>query len=248
MLKTKLILVVGVPGARMDFVAGWLSLLPNFVNMNWGLDPVTRQSYGDMRFAKMLDYGQSFDDVWPGQFQLSAAADLYITGTGHGTNLSQLQDKMASGQVKTVIINTSGPDVNVKKIKWEFIVKTYLSQNKVSYHQAYRKNTWMIDDLIDKLPEHVNNKDRVAKVEELLRNPMGDTFTAQTSCPGAINLDYNLVFQPNGSRYLCDQLELGISSNSPYHDHWNHMLPLADTPSEVDVWERIWRYNNYFTD
>jgi hypothetical protein len=232
----------------MDFVAGWLSLLPNFVNMNWGIDPVTHQSYGDMRFAKMLDYNESFDDVWPKQFQLSADTNLYVTGTGHGTDLHKLQDKIASGLVKTVIINTSGPNVNVKKIKWEFIVKTYLSQNKVSYHQAFRKNTWMVDDLIDKLPEHVTNKDRVAKVDELLKNPIGDTFTAQTRCPGAINVDYDLLFQPNGSQYLCNQLEIGVADNALHHRHWDYLLPLADSPHELDVWERMWRYRDYFTD
>jgi hypothetical protein len=246
MLKTKLVLVVGAPGARMDFVAGWLSLLPNFVNMNWGLDPITHQSYGDMRFAKMLDYGESFDDIWPGQFQLSADTNLYITGTGHGGNLNKLQDKMAAGLVKTVIINTSSPTVNVKKIKWEFVIKTYLSQNKVSYHQAYRKNVWLIDGLIDKLPKDITNNDRISKVDELLKNSIGDAFISQIHCPEAINIDYNLLFQSNGSQYLCDQL--AVAADAPYHQHWNAMLPLAESPSELNVWGHLWRYKDYFTD
>jgi hypothetical protein len=248
MLKTKLILVIGVPGARMDFVAGWLSLLPNFVNMNWGVDPVTGQSYGDMRFAKMLDYGESFDKIWPKQFQLSANADLYITGTGHGhrNNLNNLQDKIANESVKPIIIDTSGPDINTKKLKWEFIVKTYLSQNKISYHQAFKKNAWLIDALINNSPEQIDNKDRIATVDELLRNPIGNAFSTSIHCAGAINLDYNQVFQPSGSQYLCDQL--GITVNDRYHQHWNYVLPLSDSPYALTVWGHDWQYKDYFTD
>ena len=42
----KCILITGSPGTKYDFVAGWLSTLPLFMNNFWHIDPVTGKSYG----------------------------------------------------------------------------------------------------------------------------------------------------------------------------------------------------------
>lgn len=246
MVKAKLMLVVGPGGGRMDFVAGWLSLLPNFVNVNWGIDPVTHQSYGDMRFAKELDYGKNFESVWPRQFQLSADTDLYLVGTGHGSSLDQLQDKINSKSAKVVSINTAGPRINGNKIKWEFIVKTYLSYYKISYYQAVKRSKWLIDETIDKLPEHVIDKDRIAAVDALLKTPVGNSYKYQNQSPSVTEVDYDQLFCPGGSRHLCERLEMPV--DDAYHQHWNFIVPLADAPKELTIWGHTWRYEDYFTD
>lgn len=246
MVKAKLMLVIGPGGGRMDFVAGWLSLLPNFVNMNWGIDPVTHQSYGDMRFAKELDYGKDFKSVWPRQFELSADSNLYLTGTGHGNYLDNIQDKINSGSVKVISINTNGSDVNINKIKWEFIVKTYLSQYKISYHRAVKRSAWLIDNTVEKLPEHVTNEDRIAAVAALLKTSSIDSYKYQNYSSDVTEVNYNELFQSGGSRYLCKQLDLTV--DDPYHQYWDFVIPSADSPKELVVWGHTWRYEDYFTD
>jgi hypothetical protein len=239
-------LVIGAGGGRMDFVAGWLSLLPGFIDVNWGIDPITHQSYGDMRFAKLLDQGKSLEDVWPKQFQLSADANLYLVGTGHGHCLTTLEEKINADLVKLVVINTTGSDINVNKLKWEFIVKTYLSEYKISYYRAVNRAKWLIDTMIEKDSGHITVDDRISAVDLLLKNLGGLAYKTQAHHPSAVDVDYNQLFQLDGSRYLCDQL--GMTVNDSYHQHWNHVLPLADSPDTLTAWGHVWRYKDYFTD
>jgi hypothetical protein len=245
MLKAKLMLVVGPGGARMDFVAGWLSLLPNFVNMNWGVDPVTGRSYGDMRFAKMLDHDQSFDDVWPGQFRLSTDTDLYITGTGHGYNLDELQDKIDAGLIKVLTITCKDPTTNFKKIAWDFFVKTHLSQDKCFYYRAI-KSSWAIDRLLVDQINQPTDQDRIRVADVILKNIKVSNLLNNTQHPDSTAIEYNLLFQPGGSQYLCNCL--GIKVDYAYHQYWDCVLPFSDSPHELSVWGHTWRYKDYFTD
>jgi hypothetical protein len=242
MLKTKLMLVSSFPGGRADFIAGWLGLLPNFVDSGWCIDPVTGQSYGNMRFTKMLDKGKSFEDIWLKQFELSADADLYVTGSCHGFQLESLKNEINAGSVKIVSVTISDLATDFKKLKWDFVVKTYLSQNKVSHYRAIKSNTWNIDQNINKSSSDITANDRIAAVDQLLKNPV----SALQYCPeiiGATTVEYNLLFQPNGSQYLCKQL--GINVDDAYHQYWNHMLLIADSPDVLNVWGHTWRKEDY---
>jgi hypothetical protein len=235
-------LVSSVPGGRSDFIAGWLGLLPNFIDSGWCIDPVTGQSYGNMRFTKMLDKGKSFNDVWLKQFKLSADADLCITGSCHGFSLNSLKDEISAGSINVISVTMTDSTTDFKKLKWDFVVKTYLSQNKVSHYYATNNNTWMIDQTIDKSPGEITASDRIEAVDKLLKTPISNVYY----CPdisGAINVEYNLLFQPNGSQYLCDQL--GINVDNAYHRYWNHMLLIADSPDVLNVWGHTWRREDY---
>ena len=75
----KVILVAGSGGARMDFVAGWLGILPQFLDGEWRIDPLTGLSHGFMMYTKLLDYGtiDSFSNFFKEFFSINPAADLY---------------------------------------------------------------------------------------------------------------------------------------------------------------------------
>ena len=51
-IKVKSLLVIGPGGARMDFVAGWLGKLPNFIDVNWTINPVTGHSTSGANIKK----------------------------------------------------------------------------------------------------------------------------------------------------------------------------------------------------
>ena len=244
MLKTKLMLVVGTGGARLDFVAGWLGLLPNFIDTSWCIDPITGQSYGNMRFTKMLDRGQFIENVWPKQFVLSADADLYIAGTGHGLNPSAIQDKIASGEITLLSINITNPNFDFKKIRWNFLVKTYLSRMRPSYYNPSKRNQWLIDLEINKPHNEITNEDRIATLDAQLRQPVGNIFYGPP-CPGAIEVEYDMLFQIGGSEYLCEKL--GFNADPAHHCYWNHMLPITEAPNTLKVWDHVWCKDNYFT-
>lgn len=247
MSRVKLLLVSSCPGGRSDFVAGWLGLLPNFVDNNWGIDPITGQSYGHMQFTKPLDCGVPFEKIWPRQFELSGSAEFYLAGSGHGFNLNLVKDKIDSGLIKTLTMTFTDPSTDFKKITWEYIVKSYLSHQKVTFFRAVNENEFRADGVIKKPSNEITDEDRISAVLRRLEIATSDSNPVLQYCPPITNgtqVEYSRLFQPGGSQYLCQQL--GIQADPAYHRYWNQMLPLADSPDVLTVWGRTWKRSDYF--
>ena len=242
----KVILVAGAGGARMDFVAGWLSTLPLFLDTTWRIDPQTGLSHGSMMFTKMLDYGKivNFSDFFKEFFIINPAADLYYAGTLHGYKPENIQNAIESGQAELVSIDTSS--VSTDHLAWEFVVKTYFPQFRT--RGAIETNmTWQqIDRSIKK--SEITNQDRIALVEQQLQSLKNQPLAR----PGDIQLPhktvaYNLLFQPGGSKYLCKTLNLP-AIDSRYHAAWDCYLPLTVSPTSLVVWGRTWNKADYFNE
>jgi hypothetical protein len=137
------------------------------------------------------------------------------------------------------------PTTNLKRIKWEHVVKTFLSTNKLSYTPVPGRKKWLIDSVINKPKDQITNEDRIVAVDQQLKIPVKYGHPGN-SANGATNIEYNLLFQVDGSRLLCR--ELGIDVIDCYHQYWNSMLPLIDSPDTLTVWGHTWNYNDYFTD
>jgi len=218
MINTKCWIVTGTGGSRIDFVAGWLGTLPGFVNNNWGVDPTTGQSTGEMRMFKQLDYAPDYAvrtclrDF--GDFELTHDADLTYVGACHGRYLNlQIQND----PIKILYINIAGADLN--KIAWEFLVKTYLSTPTI------RQQSFSID-----------------AIEEKIKNfKLSSGYKPHAT---STVLDYSKLFQPGGSRYLCNCLQLVVDNR--YHEFYSNQLTWADTPREISALGRTWRYSDYF--
>lgn len=240
MLKVKLLLISGGPGYRVDFVAGWLGTLPNFLDNHWCIDPATGQSYGHMRFTKMLDKGMSFDAIWRKRLELSPEAEWCVAGSFHGYDTQIIQDKIQTGAVDVVSI-VSSDKTDFDKISWEFYVKTYLSRNKISHLDPYTNKQWLIDQQISKPLNEITAQDRINAVDTLLQKP--ERFVS-TPLAGSKKVEFDLLFCKGGSKYLCDILQL--DADNCYHKHWDYMLSLSDSPDTLEVWGHAWCRKDYF--
>jgi hypothetical protein len=251
----KVILEAGGCGARMDFVAGWLGTLPQFLDNEWHMDPLTGQSYGFMRHTKMLDVKKidSFSNLFRGHFIIDPAAELCYAGSLHANRPDNILDAVNSGQAELLIIDTSAELVS--NIYWEGIVKTFLSQLRT--RQAINiwdrpwqidqtiKNAWVIPNIND---VGITNSDRIALVKQQLHKEMTIHCTS-TPVPDMPHkkVDYNLLFQPGGSKYLCNTLGLP-DVNERYHNFWDQQLPLSKSPDSLVVWGETWNKADYFND
>lgn len=239
MLGVRLWLVTGPGGCRMDFVAGWLGKLPNFVDSNWCIDPVTGQSTGTMQQLKFIDQRdyQLTQLLSVHSLRLDSSSNTIYAGTCHGSRLGDFQSEIAQHQIKIIRIN---PGIDVDCIRWEFFVKTYLTMKRDVYSLQSQIGTWAIDFKLDPSPANIQ---RVAALDQVIRQGLEFSDIDYSRFP-CVQLDYDRLFVPGGSQYLCQQLEL--TADSAYHNYWNHQLLLAKSPDELEVWGHCWRKQDYF--
>lgn len=229
----KLWLIAGPGGARMDFVAGWLGQLPNFVQSNWSIDLITGQSIGYMQNTKALDQGLHIDTFLSDHhIQLSNCADIIYAGSMHGRCLDSLTNEISQQKIKVFYIDLTGADLN--QVRWEFAVKTYLTKNRLVSSMP-----WPAIDLAIQ-SKNITDHDRVNKFQEILKNCKCDS---QSPLVPHTNLMYNELFQPGGSHYLCDRAN--ITCDSLYHRYWDQMLEKSRTPNELNVWGYHWKKKDF---
>lgn len=220
MIKVQPWLVTGVGGSRIDFIAGWLSCLPGFVNNHWSIDPHTGQSVGEMRLMKSLDYDpislkEHLERI--GRFAMADDHTIKFCGSVHGYNL----ERQIADDDNAVVLYIKVPDHRLSKVHWEFCVKTYLTNKFIGN----------IHDLTD--AAFIERKIAEAKRSK-----------AHEPHPKAHILDYEQLFVHSGSRYLC--AEMGIEAPDRLHDFYDDMLKWADSPLEIEAYGKVWRFSDYF--
>jgi hypothetical protein len=199
-----------------------------------------------MRYTKLLDYGtiDSFSNFFKEFFTINPAADLYYAGSMHGHQVGNFLSAINTNQAELLVVDTS--TVSPAHVRWEFIVKTYLSQLRTRY--AFETNTtWQIDRSINKTG--ITNADRITLVEQHLQNIKNQPYNTSpiNGLPPHKKLNYNLLFQLGGSKYLCDILNLP-EVDKQYHTFWDSQLVPATSPDSLTVWGRTWNKADYFSD
>lgn len=228
----KLLVFVGAPGARADFIAGWVGKLPNFVESSWSFNPVTRQSITSTQHTLCLDYPEQLTSFLNDhQYVLDANSPLtYATKVHQVSNeCSQIID---SKTVNLIPINLEGVDSNI--IHWESLIKTL--------GRAHRLHTasWVIDQWIDK--DHISDEDRISYLDQHLKT----RFQEKRQLPIYNNgLKYIEIFKKGGSYLIADAI--GVSASKEYHQYWDYMLPMAETPHSVILWGHEFKLSEYIS-
>lgn len=242
---SKLILIAGIGGARMDFTAGWLGKLPNFIDNHWTLDVSTGVSQGFQGFTKILDHGthplESILDNF--KFKLTPKAQLMCAGSFHAHNKENFKTLANSNLVEILTIDTSTADHTT--VQWEFYVKTFLTQRK-SYGEYLENNTWLVDQ---QLPNtDVTQTQRAEEIHKQLTSATKKTqvaFKFYHDIPHK-TIEYNELFCNGGSKRLANIL--GLEVDQRYHQFWDAMLPYASSPIELTTLGRTWKKSDYFTE
>lgn len=234
MINADIICILGRAGLRMDFVAGWLGTLPNYIKSEWYLDPVTRQSRAVT--SNVIDLRQDFNLAE----SVSACCNFNLlsgSGTHYATKAHRIHKchwhHVESGAIKLLKI-VPNTDIDQAQVQWEFFLKTY---GKLEHN-----GTWGIDRLIPE--QNVTRNDRIEKLHELLLNRKDhNVFQADHNDVDIPELLYSKLFAPGGSVYLCDVLEQSVEID--FHNFWDAMVPLAHTPPVVTLWGKQWRLDDY---
>jgi hypothetical protein len=221
----KLLLIVGEPGSRIDYVGGWLGTLPNSITNHWTINVNTGHSQGGHGKFKVLDQsGYSCQEILHHSgMVLSDESETWCIGSCHNINDRSVVELVQQGLVKIAVINTD--TVSRDTIAWEFLIKGHLSFGT------------------NQRPDLNTDQERITAAELMLDFRCRPTSRIDYSHLPAVSLDYQLLFAPSGSRYLCNQLEL--SATDRHHAFWNGMLPFTTVPDSVERWGKIWRRSDY---
>ena len=222
MIDAKVWLVTGPGGSRIDFIAGWLGSLPNFISTRWSIHPSTGASSGEMHDTKQLDDDMGVSIAhYLSEYRINLTSDSQYTyaGSCHGYALDSLIDEV-DDSVKVFYINPE-PEY-YEKVRWEFFVKTWL--------------TPIITRDETPTPAHAELMDRASRMSIL---PVSVPYTRPR-----IILSYGKLFSVGGSKYLCEVA--GIDVEEKYHRYYDAMLSVADSPDEITVNGSLWKRSDYF--
>jgi len=239
---SKIILVAGPGGSRLDFTAGWLGKLPNFIDSNWNINIASGRSHGFMGFSKSLDFSNNLQNILQDvNIQITAESKLSCVGAMHGNNTSTYDEFVKKGLAEILQIDVSGAPSST--IIWEFFAKTYLSSDN-SHHAYNNKHRWLIDNYINKTS--ITDQDRIDKIHQYLKHTPKTVSNIDLKDLKHVKVSYNKIFQPGGSFLITKALNLDVDKK--YHDYWDAMLPFAKSPNIIDVFGCQWKKEDYFSD
>lgn len=243
MVRVQLVLTVGIPGSRLDFVSGWIGTLPDFVDSQWYIDPVTGRSFttaNSLRPVDKVDYGAdtlsrvlSFSG-----FELDANSNIKLSQGCHGRTLSTKFQATDVPAVKVIRIDTDQADY--KKIFWEYLVKTYMSRQR--WVQAFEgKQTYHVDTLLANAGIEITDNNRVEFINNVIKKEYYPRPTPQIEGLSCITVAYDTLFTTEGSKELCKQLELEVDER--YHQLWRNNLTMCDSPKTITKFGKTWNYD-----
>lgn len=246
MTDIRLKLIFASPGARGDFVCGWTGLLNNVIDNGWKLDPLSGRSQLLIYFksVKHLNLNNLINHLSNDKLELNASSNLFFVAPHHGEmlGLQHFDPLINHDSIQVYAIDHRTADETT--LKWDCAVKSYLVPRKDSYALGENKK-YLIDSTIKISEDPITDQQRIIQVEkylELAKRPL-DTYHFLSHKKICL-LDYQELFRPGGSRYLCQQLELSASPEQ--HRFWDHMLTFATSPDEIECWGRVWRKSDYF--
>lgn len=231
MFPIKLVVFVGIPGARADFIAGWLGKLPSFVESSWSFDPVTGQSITLTQHTLTLDHPDNLPSFLDSH-RYFLSPDAALT---YPTKVHSVSDECRNSidPTTTTLIDIDLSDSDLTKITWEGTIKTMTRLHRLD------EPRWVIDQFINK--SVITDIDRIDYLNVLLKASLSNKPNVVPAVQPSIM--FNKVFKKGGSRYVASLL--GLVVDDIYHSYWDYMLPLAETPASVTFWGHTFKLDDY---
>ena len=203
-------LVVYPGGARGDFVVGWLGTLPNFINARWHIDIETGKSFSDIDWFRELstnkyqtaerilnNYNLTADKNCSYNLAAGFHAAEYVT--------DQIDDNFN-------ILTVEVKEHNYKKCNYEYIIKNNTIKNR-SYNEYMQGTSFLTRDNDAPLIDYQKFYKQESEHYKSIKNKKV--------------LEYDKLFQKDGSRYLCNVA--GLEASDRHHEYWNTMLEFSES-------------------
>jgi len=240
-LGVRICMTLAVPGARGDFVSGWLGSLPGFLTNSWNIDAETGQSFTNYRFFKSLsDDPLSFLGIINMLNQSGLRLDsngMFITCINHKSTIVKYFTENTKDQIFFVIIDTNFSDK--PKIIWERMIKTFLTDMRMPDLITKTKTVpcYGIDENLLRERREISDRERIKRFFKQIKSYWYEDHMSWDLTPtvpdgfSSVTLKYSDLFVPGGSRHLSDRMNLFCTDR--HHDLWDQNLRSADSPLEI---------------
>jgi len=247
-IPIRLNIVVAPPGARGDFLAGWLGTLNNAVDTDWRIDAVTGRSFGLMNLIKNelinlekfdLNLTRTLSNVG---YELNSESDIMITVSCHRIGISLSRRELDA--IKTIQVITDPSDR--ENCNWEFIVKTFLCKER--FESSYQSgNLWNVDKKLEDQGLDKTDQNRVFYIKKIISNIKNDPsrFDVNIDQWSPLKLHYKELLSPTGSHTVSNLLQ--INPSYLHHKLWRTNLAMASSQDQYTIFEYVWDRNTYWT-
>jgi hypothetical protein len=209
------------------------------MNNFWHIDPVTGKSYGQTHIEGLDIFEINSLELELANYNYIADATSGYTVvyplSGHNLQHQISPELVTSGAVK--ILNIFFEIENRNTVVWDAMCQGHLTDNRLySIH-----NTEPAGDIakkIEALFEDYWAYNRTVSYP-VTRGAHDREIVEELS----IELSYNKLFVPGGSRYLCNML--GIEASERHHAYYDAMLPLSASPEEIFRFGKLWKKSDY---
>jgi hypothetical protein len=251
---SKIVLIVGGPGARKDFVGGWLGLCNGFIRTPWRIDPLV--GYSKIDTGTIWTTPLILDQIESGSLRIDPSANRTLAITAHvddNVSVSNSNIKKLAELVNSGILSIAGIDLDradMIQYHWDRLFKVYLCLG-MEYNQYYRQyNANLCKNLFETsgdilTDEHavnfINRRINIALEEKDLPGRDQDIhwrFYKKLEPLAPVDLNYAELFKPGGSYYLCGML--GTTAPERAHIYWDTMLPFINSPDSCHAFGRDW--------
>lgn len=242
MIPVKLTIILAQGGARGDFVAGWLGTLDNYIDTQWRIDINTGKSAGLMNCFKSLNQFNCNSDtlsqiISNRRYIMDPESPWSFAFSWHSLSILNKITPNDLPAVKVLRVTTEG--VDPLHLVWEFTAKTFLSTER--YESSVNEGIFCN---VDRLCPGESDQQKVRYVKEcanrLYNSIIKNTYRAT---PNAIDISYQQLFRPGGSRYLCNCLQ--TSASERHHALWDSSLQLAESKLEYVSMGITWTKSNF---
>jgi hypothetical protein len=128
-----------------------------------------------------------------------------------------------------------------KKIFWEYLVKTYMSQQR--WIQAIEDNQiYHIDKLLAESGLEITDCKRIEFINNVIKQEFHPQLTPTVDRLSCVDIEYNELFIEDGSKKLCKKLNLTV--DNCYHQLWNNNLKMCSSPHTIVKFGKIWNYTD----
>jgi hypothetical protein len=240
-----LYLTVAAPGARGDFVAGWLGSLPWVIDNAWTIDPPTGRSFGNQQLLKGIDHiskpntNDLNNALSIGKWHLDSNATVAYSAAIHGFNINSQVTTDNLSAIKFIVVDSS--KANRATLDWECCIKTFGSCD----HRKHTFNNNLSHNHIDRLfnDEVITDQDRCEKFNKILLQHKGKKNCNPIVDAPHVTIKYSDVISANGSQILAELLNIDIDPS--YHKLWQANLTLATAPESIKLFGQQWHKTMY---
>lgn len=221
--------ILGPGGARMDFVAGWISnTFGNFIKYQWSIDASNGKSWIFPMPYKHVDHDDNitFDEIVKQcQDEFKYSPDTTIVFPCHGFKLKEKLNQHHFKKYNFKFIKINYSESNIPFIIWEGLIKNnYSTELSNPLFKRAINGERLIHDY------HVPWKTFLVQ-ENLLNQSL--SYIKQFGYE-IISLDFDEVIKTDGSYHILEKLNLP-PVRVENHDFYNRNLRQSFSPESVTI-------------